>query len=448
MFSKLHAKLGDLWWYSAMIFIACRLGDVIQAFIGLWLVPRYVGTDELGAILPLQQLCGLFAAPIAILATVFSKFVNTYATREEYGKVKSFIHDVLAAASVIFLFCIIAAYLVIPHFYERLRVMSGSLTILILAAGFSGNISQLFSNALQGLKRFKTMTALNFVSAPIRLVTLLAAMPFRALSGYILGQTTPSASTTLIAGFAIRRQLRGIKRDTSWRCDIPAILRYLWPIAIYTAFGALFAAVIMTIYRQRLPEAESAAYYLISRFAETASYVGISMTVILFPLAAEAHEKGNENPTILKHTLMATFATTLAIALGFALVGKYLFSLTDTWASYLPYVHLLPWITVIFGISSMIGAIISYEMACRRFSIAYFITGFNAFIVAILISFTGYDFFRGILPDDIVDWLALHNLTSLVRLTCFNVTSSLIQLCALIIYLIMKNHSSKRIVEK
>lgn len=438
MFSKLHAKLGDLWWYSAMIFIACRLGDVIQAFIGLWLVPKYVGPDELGAILPLQHLCSLFTVPIAILATVFSKFVNTYATREEYGKVKSFIHDVLVVASLIFLFCIIAAYLVIPHFYERLRVISGSLTILILAAGFAGNISQLFSNALQGLKQFKTMTLLNLVSAPIRLVTLLVAMPFRALSGYILGQTTPAASTSLIAGFAIHRQLRGIKRDTSWRRDIPAILRYLWPIAIYTALGVLFATVTMTIYRQRLPETESAAYYLISRFAEIASYVGVSMTIILFPLAAEAHEKGRENTKILKHTLVATAATTMAIALGFAFIGKYLFSLTDTWASYLPYEHLLPWITVIFGVSSMIGAIISYEMACRRFGIAFFIIGFNVFVVAILVSFTGYEFFRGILPDNIVNWMAAHNLSSLVRLTWFNIVSAAIQLCSIIILLMRR----------
>jgi len=34
--------VGDLWWYSAMIFLACRFGDIINAFIGLWLVPKYI----------------------------------------------------------------------------------------------------------------------------------------------------------------------------------------------------------------------------------------------------------------------------------------------------------------------------------------------------------------------------------------------------------------------
>ena len=48
-----------------MIFVACRSGDAIQAFIGLWLVPKYVGAEELGAVLPLQQLSGLFTVPLA-----------------------------------------------------------------------------------------------------------------------------------------------------------------------------------------------------------------------------------------------------------------------------------------------------------------------------------------------------------------------------------------------
>lgn len=32
---RLHNRLGDLWWYSLMIFVACRSGNVIQAFIGM-----------------------------------------------------------------------------------------------------------------------------------------------------------------------------------------------------------------------------------------------------------------------------------------------------------------------------------------------------------------------------------------------------------------------------
>ncbi len=440
MFDRLHVKVGDLWWYSAMVFVACRSGDAIQAFIGLWLVPRYIGPTELGAVLPIQQLCSLFSVPLAILAVVFSKYINTYATHGQYGKVRAFIHDTLFAVGLIFLCCIAVAYLIIPHFYTRLRITSGSLTILILAAGFTGNIATLFTNALQGLKRFKTLTIVHLIGAPIRLLTLLVAMPFRALSGYVLGQMTPPAATSIISIFSIHRELRTAPLDPTWRRDIPQILRYLWPVAIYVSFTTLFGAISATVYRQRLPEVESAAYYLISRFAEIAGYVGLSMMVVLFPLAAEAHEQGKEDTSAIRHTLNATAITTFLLAALFALTGPYLFSLTETWRIYLPYVYLLPWTTLIIGTATAISAIVSYEMACRRFGASYFIVGFNFLVTIVLLSFTGWEFYRGILSDRIVDWIADHNLVALARLTWFSGVSALLQIGVLLLFFFRKKH--------
>ena len=431
MFKKIHAKVGDLWWYSAMIFIACRSGDVIQAFIGLWLVPKYVGVEELGAVIPLQQLSSLFAVPIAILSIVFSKFINTYATHKEFGKVKCFIRDALFATALVFLICIAGAYLIIPHFYERLRITSGTLTILILLAGFTANISQLFTNALQGLKRFNTLAVVNLISAPIRLLTLFIAMPFRALSGYILGQATPPATTSIVAAIAIHKQLQHTPVDSSWRHDIPTILHYLWPVATYTIFSTLFGTISATIYRQRLPEIESAAYYLMSRFAEIAGYVRLTMMVVLFPMASEAHEKGEENISALKRTITATGVISILLAVFFGAFGRNVFSLVDTWKVYLPYTNLLPWTTLITGSGTVIGAILSYEMACKRFAAPFFIIVFNFIITVILISFTGWEFYRGLIPDCLVDWMSRHNLADLKSLTWFNSISAILQVTIL-----------------
>ncbi len=428
---KLKTRLGDFWWYSIMIFLACRSGDLIQAFIGLWLVPKYVGQQELGAVLPLQQLCGLFAVPLAALSTVFAKYVNVYATRGEYGKVKSFILDVLRASVAVFAVCIVAAYVLLPHFYLRLNVASGMLTVLILASGFIGNISQLFTNALQGLKKFSAITAINFIGAPIRLATLLVAMPFRALSGYILGQTTPPATSSLIAAFTLHRDLKAIPVDTSWRKDLPEIVRYFLPILAYCGVSTLFASISATIFRQRLPEIESAAYYILSRFAEIAGYAGVSMIIVLFPLAAEAHEKGEDAMSALKKTIGGIIITTLALALVFAFTANKLFSLTETWRLYSAYTRYLPLLTIQGGVVAILGATLSYEMACRRFGFALFSFLANAAWIAFLLIFTGYDFFRGILPDATIDWIASTHMATLRHLTWAMSISAAIQLTAI-----------------
>ena len=433
LLDRLHAKLGDLWWYSLMIFVACRSGDVIQAFIGLWLVPKYVGQEELGAVLPLQQLSGLFAVPLAILATVFAKYVNTYATRGEYGKVKSFIRDVLLATCGVFLVCIGAAYLVIPHFYERLNVQAGMLTVLVLAAGFATNIASIFTAALQGLKMFKTMTVQNLISAPIRLVTLLVAMPFRALSGYILGQTTPPASCSLLAALSLHRRLRAIPLDTTWRKDLPEIWRYLLPVAVYMGFAAIFAAISTTVYRQRLPEVESAAYYLLTRFAEIAGYAGVSMVTILIPLASEAHEKGEDASRLLRQTLYGVSVSTVLLAIVFIPTGRHLLMLSDVWEKYVPYAGLLPWMTGITGGAMIITSFVLYDMACRRFAAAYYVVLINMLWIAFIVCFTGYDFFRGLLPDAIIARMASLEIATLGHMTATTVVSVVLQIAGLLV---------------
>ena len=405
LLSRIHARVGDLWWYSAMIFLACRSGDAIQAFIGLWLVPKYVGPQELGAVLPLQQLTSFLTVPLAIVAVVFSKYVNTYATRGEYGKVKSFIHDVFTCSFILFIVCIAGAYLVMPFFYERLKIASGSLTFLILLCGLFTNIGAIVGSAQQGLKRFKTMALMNFLSAPIRLITMLVAMPFRALSGYILGQTTPAATTSLLSAFDIHRALKPYTPDTSWRKDWKSILNYTWPIAINLTITSICGTACYTVYRQRLPEVESSAFYLITRFAEIAGYIGGAISVVLFPLVSEAHENKSDASKLVCKTSLFLFIVILTLTAFAAITHNLIFDLSEMWSAYKPYSHLLPVITFYTGCGVIITNFITYEIACRRFGAMFWLLASTVAWNTFLVTFTGAEFFRGILPDSIVDWV-------------------------------------------
>ena len=63
---RVHAKLGDLWWYTALLFVAQRLGDAVNMVLGLWLVPKYVPMQELGAVLPLSSEYTRFSSSVRL----------------------------------------------------------------------------------------------------------------------------------------------------------------------------------------------------------------------------------------------------------------------------------------------------------------------------------------------------------------------------------------------
>ena len=88
MLAKLHARLGDFWWYSLMLFCACRAADLLNAFVGLWLVPKYVDPSELGAVQPLTQFANFLAIPVAAFANTFRNELTRLSIGKEFGKLK------------------------------------------------------------------------------------------------------------------------------------------------------------------------------------------------------------------------------------------------------------------------------------------------------------------------------------------------------------------------
>ena len=121
----LRTKLGPLWWYTLMIFLVQRFGDVINAFIGVWLVPRYVPTEELGSLRPLMQIGALLGMPLGLLIMPYIKLLNTHAALGEHGKVKALLRDAAIFAAVVSPLTLVAARFVMPSAFSLMRITNG-----------------------------------------------------------------------------------------------------------------------------------------------------------------------------------------------------------------------------------------------------------------------------------------------------------------------------------
>lgn len=407
-FSRLHARLGDFWWYSILLFVALRCGDLINAFIGLWLVPKYVPQAELGAVLPLLQITGFFGLPITILVVVFTKYLNHFQTLGEKSKVKSLIHMFWTWASVSILLGTWLSLWLMPHFFERIRVASGSLGILIVATSVLGTTAPVFTNALQALKKFKSMTVMNLFCAPIRLVVMLVAMPFRALSGYMLGQCAPSAFQIVWSWFALRQERTAdVEPVPFWRDgEGRKILRYAVYVAIAYAGTSVLTVVFPLVIRQRLPEFDSAAYYIISRFAELATYVGQTLMIMIFPFAAEARTQQRNDLGVFVRSGVAVLAFGVLCAIVLRLCGGLILGSITLWKPYVSCVPHMAWLALALTIGVTVNVFVSYEIAAGRFLFLLHLLPLSIGYAAFLVCFTGYGFFQGCLPASCVDWMA------------------------------------------
>ncbi len=430
---QLKARLGEFWWASLLVFLACRAGDLINAFIGLWLVPKYVGRDELGAVLPLTNFAGMLSLPISIFAMAFMKQVNMLATDGEYGKMKTMLRGVFVAAGVFLVCAVVFTRFLMPLLLERIRVAEGSLGVLIVAASFVGAIAPIYMNALHGLKRFKAISFINVVSAPLRLVVMLVAMPFRALAGYFVGQAATPSLQIGASVFFLRRELGGsVTAEPYWtRTRIKVFIGYACLVALYF-LGPVFTSFYETLLiRQRLLEVDSAAYYVISRFAEIGTYVGVTLSTVIFPFASERRAKGGSQNRLIFWSMAVTLGFGVLCAGVLYLIGPFVFVHVPDGTTYVTYLPEMAVLTVILAASTAVNCGILGDVAADDFCFLWWWIPFHVVYGATLILITGFGYFASSLSQGLVAWfeamlahgldfyLVLMGIAQVLKITCF-----------------------------
>jgi O-antigen/teichoic acid export membrane protein len=178
------------------------------------------------------------------------------------------------AATAVFLFiAIVVARFLLPAFLERIRIVEGSLGLVIIAASFVSAVAPIYSNALQALKKFKAQSIISIVGAPVRLIAMLLAMPFRAITGYFVGQAATPAFSIAASVLALHKEL-SVKAEPYW--NRATVKKFAGLLAIFLSWGfvtGFYGLVESTLIRQRLPDLDSAGYYIATRFSEIANYL-------------------------------------------------------------------------------------------------------------------------------------------------------------------------------
>ena len=364
--ARLRQRLGPVWGAALLLFVAQRFGDAVNAFIGIWLVPRYIPQKELGAVLPLAQVAMLVAPPLSILLTPYAKLLNVHAERGEPGKVKAMFRDASLLALAVLLLTLALAPLFFPYIFAHFGIQNGNLALAIVVSAVLGALSPIFTESLRALRRFGVVSALSAIAPPLRLAAMWIALPFRGLTGYFVGQTAGPALQSGAALLDFLRRHRGVRCEPYFREDRRVFLAFAAPLAVSTVAGNLRGMAEM-MPMALVPAVESAAYYQITRFTEIASYLGLTLVFILFPVVSGRHERGEDTRGFLLRTMWGSLALGLAVTAALALAARPLFGAIGFLRPYAGFAaYLLP-LGAIASVRVASACFTTHEMACSRF---------------------------------------------------------------------------------
>ena len=416
-----------------MIFMAARAADCLNVFVGLWLVPKYVPPSELGAVQPLANFASFLALPAAIFASTFRQELSNLAVNRQFGKMKTLMRSVFIAAAIFLFLAIVISHFVLPHFLTRIRIAEGSLGMLIIVYSFINTLSPIFSNALQSLKKFKATTVISLLGAPIRFLAMLATMPLRALSGYFIGQTSTPAFCIVTSVIALRKEL-SVPAEPYWtRPAIRKFSKLFFIFGISSVTGGFACLVETTVLRQRIPEIESAAYYMTSRFSEIAGFVCSALSFTIFPFAARLAAQGKSTAPIVIKSCCAILVSNAALAGFFWLYGRPILTFLPNGAQYAEFWWAID-LSILQGTLMQFASLYTTaEASANRFRYMLWSVPLSLVYAAALLCVTGYGYFANYLPSSWATFLSTHNITSLQSILWWFVGFNFIKLILCIV---------------
>ena len=391
-----------------LLFLSLRAADLLNLAGGLYLVPKFVSPEELGAVLPLTSFATLISIPLyAIAMTALRESATLRAAsplRAADGggmaspsQLQAFIRGVFAAVGFASLAALALAAALLPRALAHFRVSDSLAGFLALSAAFLGCVSPVYLDQLQAAKRFGAVGAVEIGAAALRLTVMAALMPFRALAGYFAG----SVAKPLVQIFAPLVLLRG----TCAAVPSAAQPAPYWTRANFLRLGKTFALTLaylalplLVSYRENelirtlLPSADSAGYYMVTRISDLMNYLTYPLLFVMFPYVTDHASKGESYQRLVSKSCAVIFAIAVLASLlsrhhpGFvhADLGADAIALLPNGGNYLAYSSHLPLLFLFMAFGAAQTIITNAEVAAGRFTFLYWFAPLNLAYLAIL----------------------------------------------------------------
>ena len=365
---SLRERIGPLWWYTVLMFVFSRVGDLINLLIAIILVPIHVSNEQLGAILPIMKMVALAAAPLSILLATALKYVSVFANRDEPGMVLAMLRDLARLLLVLSVLIITGLLLTRSFLDQQLKIDDPNVLPLIVAMCVMSCWVPGVTMACQGMKHFRTLILVS-ISGPIfRLAAILVFLPIMKLAGYLMATLAALISGFMILTARLLTALRNPVPCASYRAHWPEMSRYTLQIGAMIALTLLQAAVEPWVVRQQMSIDDSAGFYLAAMLGSIPRYLAGAMTPFFFILVSDLHESGESTRRVHLQALGVTAGMGLLFSGLFFFNGAWILELYSPWRSFLPYVQIIALMSLITTIDVLLSFHFLHENACRRFS--------------------------------------------------------------------------------
>ena len=378
------------WRQSLLLFVSLRAGDLVTLAAALWFVPRFVSPQDLGAVIPVTSFATFLAMPVYGCALVTMKISADLTGRGLAGQRTALLRGVFASMALLLVLSLAGAAALLPRYLAEMRLSDASVGFFVVAASLLGCFAPVYTDALQALKRFGTLGAVEFCGALARVGVFALVMPLRPLAGYFAGQATQPLCRMLGGCTALWRELRRPPEPFWTPANVRLAVRLYMGTILYLGLSMAEGLVEQTVLRTGLDAADSAGYYMVSRFSDFLYLVTIPLLWVMFPHTADAAREGRPTRVFVLPASGVTLGVALLAALVYVPWGADLLAWLPNGDSYAACARFMPFLVLATGLTSCQVFYTNAELSAGRFGFLLWFVPLNLGAIAFLFAARGF----------------------------------------------------------
>jgi O-antigen/teichoic acid export membrane protein len=351
-------------------------------FLFHWLMARYLGPVEYSVIGTFMSILLTAILVSGSFYLILTRFVTYHHSRSQYEEINYLVSNGLkyffAAGFLLFLIFLV--------FSDRIAVFFNLDDIKpVVALGFALWLQLLvpvYEAAFKGLEDMHSMGRLRVVENGSRwVIALILAYLTFGLTAMIFALglgTFVALSTTYVS-------IRALQSRQLVRPNMREIWSYATPVFIITASAAVLLNLDLILVKHYFPAEEAGIYAAASFVAKVPFLISWTIATVLFPRVTKQHVDGLPTAHLLRRSLK--WMTIIVIAMTFVniffanAVFVRLFGPEYSFGSYLGVY------TFAMGLLAIVNVLSVYQLARKRFTLAYIIPWFVALQLFLILQF-------------------------------------------------------------
>ncbi len=391
---------------SGILFAGMMAVNVLNYLFHL-LMGRMLGPSDYGilaALISIFYIIGVFAATIK---TVTVKFVSSFAAKEQFDKIRSFMiflsENLFILSLILFLLFIVYS----SKIAQFLNISVVSPIILLSTLFLMAFVLPLNRGILQGLQKFKQLS-LNLVIDPtvkLFLGVFLVYLGFR-VNGAVFAIFMGLFLAYLLSLYPLKFLFKYKKPQ---KIDYSKIKSYSFPVFISFLCLTLMYSIDVVLVKHFFDPHKAGLYAALSTLGKIIFFAFGAVAAAMFPIVADLYEREQEHKNVLRNSLAIVSIGGAVILFFYFLLPKLVIGLLFG-NDYLEISAYLGFFGFFVFLLSLVNVFIYYFLSIHRTNFVFLL------VLAILTEIFGICFFHNsiaqvILVLNIVTFLLLVSLT-------------------------------------